>query len=162
MLSPSLSVMNNFATNCSSCTRLGGHMFSFLSLRCQAMESLQRSVPKRRPQCHTWAPGEQAAVKSSPSEPVHSDRRARVLSHCSRVHLCDPVDLSLPGSSVHGILQARTLEWVAIPFSRGSSQPWARTQISLTEDRFFTVWATREQGEIKGIRILLLRPPCLE
>ena len=37
--------------------------------------------------------------------------------------LCDPVDCSLPGSSVHGILQARTLEWVAIPFSRGSSWP---------------------------------------
>ena len=35
--------------------------------------------------------------------------------------LCDPMDYSLPGSSVHGILQARTLEWVAIPFSRGSS-----------------------------------------
>ena len=37
--------------------------------------------------------------------------------------LCDPVDCSLPGSSVHGILQARILEWAAIPFSRGSFQP---------------------------------------
>ena len=37
--------------------------------------------------------------------------------------LCDPMDCSLPGSSVHGILQARTLEWVAIPFFRGYSQP---------------------------------------
>ena len=37
--------------------------------------------------------------------------------------LCDPVDLSLPGSSVHGILQARILEWVAVPSSRGSSEP---------------------------------------
>ena len=37
--------------------------------------------------------------------------------------LCDPVDCSLPGSSVHGILQARVLEWVAISFSRGSSLP---------------------------------------
>ena len=36
--------------------------------------------------------------------------------------LCDPMDCSTPGSSVHGILQARILEWVAIPFSRGSSQ----------------------------------------
>ena len=35
--------------------------------------------------------------------------------------LCDPVDCSPPGSSVHGILQARILEWVAVPFSRGSS-----------------------------------------
>ena len=37
--------------------------------------------------------------------------------------LCDPMDCSLPGSSVHGILQARILEWVAFPFSRESSQP---------------------------------------
>ena len=37
--------------------------------------------------------------------------------------LCDPMDCSLPGSFVHGILQARILEWVAISFSRGSSQP---------------------------------------
>ena len=37
--------------------------------------------------------------------------------------LCDPMDCSPPGSSVRGVLQARTLEWVAIPFARGSSQP---------------------------------------
>ena len=46
-----------------------------------------------------------------------------VLICFSRVQVCDPVDYSLPGSSVHGILQARTLEWVAMPSSRGSSQP---------------------------------------
>ena len=44
--------------------------------------------------------------------------------------LCDSVDCSLSGSSVHGILQARILEWVAISFSRGSSQPRDRTQVS--------------------------------
>ena len=44
--------------------------------------------------------------------------------------LCDPMNCSLPGSSVHGILQARRLEWVAIPFSRGSSQPNDGTQVS--------------------------------
>ena len=44
--------------------------------------------------------------------------------------LCDPMGYSLPGSSVHGILQARTLEWVAMPFSRVSSQPRDRTQVS--------------------------------
>ena len=51
---------------------------------------------------------------------------------------------SLPGSSVHGILQARILEWVAIPFSRGSSQPRYQTQVSGIAGRFFTVWATSE------------------
>ena len=51
---------------------------------------------------------------------------------------------SLPDSSVHGNLQARTLEWVATPCSRGSSQPRDRTQISHIAGRFFTVGATRE------------------
>ena len=49
-----------------------------------------------------------------------------------------PMDCSLPGSSVHGILQARTLEWVAMPFSSGSSQPRDRTQASCIAGGFFT------------------------
>ena len=58
--------------------------------------------------------------------------------------LCNPMDCSLPGSSVHGILQARILECVAIPFSRESSRPRDQTQISCIRGRVFTVWATRE------------------
>ena len=58
--------------------------------------------------------------------------------------LCNPMDCSLPGSSVHGMLQARILEWVAMLSSRGSSQPRDWTQVSCTAGRFFTVWATRE------------------
>ena len=49
--------------------------------------------------------------------------------------------------TVHGIVQARILEWVAIPFSRGSSQPRDRTQVSCIAGRFFTSWATREDEE---------------
>ena len=56
--------------------------------------------------------------------------------------LCDTMDYTL-----HGILQARILEWVAFPFSRGSSQPRDRTQVSLIVGRFFTSWATREAQE---------------
>ena len=56
--------------------------------------------------------------------------------------LGDPVDCSPPGSSVHGILQARILGWVAIFFSRGSSQPQDRTQVSCISGRHFTIWAT--------------------
>ena len=58
--------------------------------------------------------------------------------------LCDPMVCSLPGSSVHGILQGRILEWVPIPSSRESSQPRDRTQGFPTADGFFTVWVTRE------------------
>ena len=57
--------------------------------------------------------------------------------------LCDPMDCSLPGSSVHGIFQARLLEGVAISFSSGSSQRRDRTRVSHTASRRFTIWATR-------------------
>ena len=53
-------------------------------------------------------------------------------------------DRSLPGSSVHRILQAGILEWVATLFSRGSSWPRDRTRVSCIAGRFFTIWATRE------------------
>ena len=66
-----------------------------------------------------------------------------ILCCCSSVTklcltLCDPVDCSSPGSSIHGILQARILEWVAISFSRGSFQPRDRTWVSCIAVRFFT------------------------
>ena len=58
--------------------------------------------------------------------------------------LCNPMDCSPPGLSVRGILQTRILEWVAIPSSRGSSQPRDRIQVSHIVGGFFTDWATRE------------------
>ena len=54
------------------------------------------------------------------------------------------MDCSLPGSSVHGIFQAIVLEWAAISFSRGSSQPRDWTQVSRIVDRCFTVWTTSD------------------
>jgi len=65
--------------------------------------------------------------------------KVKVLVTQSCLTLYNPMDCSPPGSSVHGILQARILEWVAIPFSRGSSQPRDRTQVSHTAGRFFTI-----------------------
>ena len=58
--------------------------------------------------------------------------------------LGDPMDWRLPGSSIHGIFQARILEWVAISFSKGSSQPRDQAQVSRIAGRHFTFWATRE------------------
>ena len=58
--------------------------------------------------------------------------------------LCDPMDCSLPDSSIHGIFQARILERVAISFSRKSSRPRDWTRISCIIGRWFTIWATRE------------------
>ena len=54
----------------------------------------------------------------------------RVCVCCSNVSDCDSMDCSPPGSSVHGLLQARTLEWFAMPSSRGSSRPRDQTQVS--------------------------------
>jgi len=70
--------------------------------------------------------------------------------------LCNPVDCSLPGFSVHGIFQARILEWVAISFSRGSSWPRGRTQVSCIVGRRFTLWVTREAHYYKILVIF----PC--
>ena len=67
------------------------------------------------------------------------------------------MDCSPPGSSVHGIRQARLLEWVAIPFSKGFSRPRDRTRVSCIAGRFFTVWATREANnyyQVAQIRLL--------
>ena len=57
--------------------------------------------------------------------------------------LCDPMNCGLPGSSVHGMLQARILGWVAISFSRGSSRPRDGIQVSRIASKLFTIWATR-------------------
>ena len=55
-----------------------------------------------------------------------------------------PVDCSLPGCSVHGLLQAKILEWIAMPSSRGSFRPRDWSWVFCIAARFFTVWATRE------------------
>ena len=57
------------------------------------------------------------------------------------------MDCNLPGSSAHGISQERILEWIAIPFSRGSSKPSDGNQASHIAGGFFTIWATREAQE---------------
>ena len=61
--------------------------------------------------------------------------------------LCEAMDCSLPGNC-HGILQVRKLEWVAIHFSRGSSQPLDQTQVSCIAGRFFIIWATENYSSI--------------
>ena len=63
--------------------------------------------------------------------------------------LCNSMDCSSPGSSVHGILQARIQEWVAIPFSREYSWPKDRTWVSCIIGKLFTIWATREAPSLQ-------------
>ena len=75
--------------------------------------------------------------------------------------LCDLMDCSLPSSSVHGIFQAIVLEWIAISFSRGSSQPRAWTQVSQIVDRCFTLWAITKVNS-KWIKDLNVRPETIK
>ena len=71
-------------------------------------------------------------------------QRVKVKVTQSCLALCDPMDYT-----VHGILQARILEWIAFAFYRGSSQPRDRTQVSHIAGEFFTSWTTREAHEKK-------------
>ena len=73
---------------------------------------------------------------------LSSESESEVAQSC--LTLCDPMDCSLTGSSVHEIFQERVLEWIAISFSRRSSWPRNRTRVSCIAGRRFTVWATRE------------------
>ena len=75
------------------------------------------------------------------SEPVvFIESESEVAQSCPT--LCDPMDCSLPRSSVHGIFQARVLKWIAISFSRGSYRDWI--SVSPVVGRHFTAWVTRE------------------
>ena len=88
--------------------------------------------------CATWE------AQSGSYFSLFSGVRSWKCKSLSHVWLCNPMDCSLPGSSVHGILQARILKWVGIPISRRSSQPRDQTQVSHITGRFFTVWATKQ------------------
>ena len=80
---------------------------------------------------------------------------AQLLWSC--LNLCDPMDGSPPGSSVHGILQAIILEQVAIPSSKGSSWPRNQTGVSCIAGRFFTSWAIKKAPQVDNIIFKTLR-----
>ena len=84
-----------------------------------------------------------------PNKLIHWSLSDSTLCVCLVAQLCPAFceRYSMPGSSVHGILQARILEWVAMPSSRGSSLPRDQTQVSRTAGGFFTDWATGEAEE---------------
>ena len=83
---------------------------------------------------------------------VDSGLKVKVKIAQSCPTLCDPMDYI-----VHGILQVRILEWVAFPFSRGSSQPRDWTQVSHIAGGFFTSWVTREAQEYRVISLSLFQ-----
>ena len=91
--------------------------------------------------CELWGGTENCGgepLKTGSSEFLYSEVKVAQ----SYPTLCDPM-----GYTVHEILQARILEWVAVPFSRGSSQPRDWIQASCIVGGFFTSWATKEAQE---------------
>ena len=106
--------------------RISGDMCLLMLLQ----HSLQQQWDDRQPRC------------PSADEWIRNQWTSELAQSCPT--LCDPMDCSLPGSSIHGIFQARVLEWVAISFSRGSSWPRDQTQVYRIAGRCLTVWAARE------------------
>ena len=86
-----------------------------------------------------------------PNIETQPEKKVKVAQLCPT--LCHPVDYSLPGYSVCGILQARILEQITILFSRGSFPPRDRTRVSRTAGGFFTIWATREAPSLSLHRL---------
>ena len=107
----------------------------------EAWRAAVHGVAKSRTWLREWT--ELITDSFPPGHTLCSFIAFKVTQSCSS--LCNPMDYT-----VHGILQARTLEWVAIPFSRGSSQPSDWIQVSHIADRFFTSWAT---GKPKNIGV---------
>ena len=80
---------------------------------------------------------------------MHWPSSSLVLVAQSSLTLCNPMDCSPPGSSVHGIIQAKILEWIVIPFFRDSSWTSDWSQVSCIAGKFFNVWATKETPIVK-------------
>ena len=118
-------------------------MVATLRVACQALSMGQSghqgkvAHPKKQLIRGEWHQWKEAAWGLPPDWKWKVKVKVKVTLSCPT--LCNPID-----STVHGILQARILEWVAYPFSRGSSQPRDWTQVSCLVGGFFTNWATRE------------------
>ena len=110
---------------------------------CYFAPTLNTKDQKSRETCPSTQLKNDKVVTQTTLLPLHLHAslspKVKVLVAPSCPTLCDPMDCTPPGSSVHGILQARILEWVTIPFSRGSSRPRDQTWVSHAAGKFFTV-----------------------
>ena len=97
--------------------------------------------------CRVWYLMSIPFYRSSDFSKVPQIINVKVLVTQPCLTLCNPMDYSSPASFVDGILQARILEWVAIPFSRASSPSWDWIQVFHIAGRYFTIWTTREANK---------------
>ena len=143
-------------TTCMSCLPTGGPV----------QENSGGAQREETPAHYTVLPTSQNPSCCNPSwlKDAHATRRTLWVSEVAQScpTLCDPMDCSLQCSSVHGIFQARVLEWVAISFSRGSSWPRDQTQVSRGAGRQFTVWAYPLNYSSSTITSLILSGTLLD
>ena len=120
------------------------------------------NIRKREEEPWNWKGGSifHLEVIVSPGPLPHSPGTG--VKSFSRVRFCDSVDCSLPGSSIHGIFQARVLEWVAVAFSRRSSRFRDWTRVSRIVGRRFTIRATRKVLQEVKFRLISWRLASLE
>ena len=138
---PPLAAVNNAAVNTSVQTSLCVSMSSFLecTLRWKCCAQYASKFGKLSSD-HRSGKGQFSFQFQRKAVPKNAQVKVKVAQSCPT--LCDPM-----AYTVHGVLQARILEWVAFPFSRGSSWLRDRTQVSCIAGRFFTSWVTRETQE---------------
>ena len=130
-------------------------------------DSVRQKVPKAGDGVRDWGKLLESSLKlqsmnTSLKAGIDSESESEVAQLCPT--LCNPMDCSLRGSSIHGILQARILEWVAISFSRGSSQPRTELQAdALTSEPPGKIRKVGEAGKDHllwvDIRLVSLAPP---
>ena len=114
----------------------GGHLPAH-----SILTELSLPVPLRNGKMHTCLCAKYMLYQQPEQRPTTD---VKVLATKSCPMLYDLMDCSPPGFSVHGLLKARILDWVAFPCSRGASQPRDGTWVSCIAGRVFTIWATRE------------------
>ena len=128
-----------------------------------AWRAIVHRVKKSRTQLSNWAQGTLCIIFTTFLE-IESDfeikrcllvqrKKKQVLAAWLCLTLCDSMDCSPPDSSVHGLFQARILEWVAVLFFRGTSWPRDQTQVSCIAGRFFTSWSTQGKPKILHMNV---------
>ena len=127
---------------------------SYKSIRCLLLgrKAMTNMSKRMKSLYHPWGQKESDTTERL-SQTLSVCMHAKSLQVC--LTLCDPMDCSRPGSSVHGIFHARILEWVAISYSRVSSPPRGRTRVSCVSciaSRFFTCWVKEKRGIIKELK----------
>ena len=126
--------------------------FDFYLPTCRRFtNAVMRVVPQQPPPRPSIVESFRCTAQGFKGYTLHIVKESEVAQSCAT--LCDPMDCSLPGSSIHGIFQARVLEWGAVSFSRGSSRLRNQTQVSCIAGRCLP-YPLSHQGSLLYLQLL--------